>query len=151
MTIPQIKQFGGSTCYNLKKFKTQTMEKITNSINWVEIPVLNFVRAKEFYSRIYDFEMYDEIMGASRMGFLPMERESQGVGGAIVQGSGYTPTSLGAKVYLNGGKDLLTVLNRVNAAGGEILTPKTKISDEIGYFASFEDTEGNHIYLHSMG
>jgi predicted enzyme related to lactoylglutathione lyase len=126
------------------------MEKLTNSINWVEIPVLNFNRAKEFYSRIYDYEMHEETIGVFRMGFLPMERESEGVGGAIVQGNGYTPTSLGAKVYLNGGKDLLTVLNRVNGAGGEILTNKTKISDEIGFFASFEDTEGNHIYLHSM-
>jgi len=76
--------------------------------------------------------------------------EWQGVGGAIVQGSGYVPTSLGAKVYLNGGKNLLTVLNRIEQAGGEIITPKTKISDEIGYYAVFEDTEGNHICLHSM-
>ena len=125
------------------------MEKMTNSINWVEIPVLNFERAKEFYSRIYDYEMFEETMLSGRMGFLPMERDSQGVGGAIVQGNGYIPTSLGAKVYLNGGKDLLTILNRIIAAGGEIITPKTKISDELGYFAVFEDTEGNHVSLHS--
>ena len=130
-------------------FKTQTMEKMANSINWVEIPVLNFERAKEFYSRLYDFEMFENTMGSLRLGYLPMDKDSQGVGGAIVQGNGYVPSSLGAKVYLNGGKDLLTVLNRVNAAGGEIVVPKTKISDEIGYFAIFEDTEGNHIALHS--
>lgn len=128
------------------------MEKMTNSVNWVEIPVLNFDRAKEFYSRLYDFEMHEEMFASFRMGFLPMERESNGVGGAIVQGSGYVPSAaLGAKVYLNGGADLLTVLNRVEGAGGEIVTPKTKISDEIGYYAVFEDTEGNHISLHSMG
>ncbi|MBW8325019.1 MAG: hypothetical protein K0M50_09675 [Prolixibacteraceae bacterium] len=126
------------------------MEKFINSVNWVEIPVLNFDRAKEFYSRIYDYEMFEEIMGSWRMGFLPMDPESRGVGGAIVQGSGYVPTSLGAKVYLNGGKDLLTVLNRIEQAGGEIITQKTKISDEIGYYAVFEDTEGNHVCLHSM-
>lgn len=126
------------------------MEKFINSVNWVEIPVLNFDRAKEFYSRIYDYEMFEEIMGSWRMGFLPMDSESRGVGGAIVQGSGYVPTSLGAKVYLNGGKDLLTVLNRIEQAGGEIITQKTKISDEIGYYAVFEDTEGNHVCLHSM-
>lgn len=125
------------------------MEKMTNSVNWVEIPVLNFERAKEFYSRIYNYEMYEETMGHLRMGFLPMERESQGVGGAIVQGTGYTPSSLGAKIYLNGGKDLLNVLNRVEGAGGDVLVHKTKITDEIGYFAAFEDPEGNHIYLHS--
>lgn len=126
------------------------MEKMTNSINWVEIPVLNFDRAKEFYSRIYDYEMHEMMMGPLRMGFLPMDPDSQGVGGAIVQGDGFVPTALGTKVYLNGGKDLLTVLNRVIAAGGEIITPKTLISDEIGYYAVFEDTEGNHISLHSM-
>ncbi|HZL12269.1 MAG TPA: VOC family protein [Prolixibacteraceae bacterium] len=126
------------------------MEKMTNSINWFEIPVLNFDRAKEFYSRIYDFEMTESTMASVRMGFFPMDTGSQGVGGAIVQGNGYLPTSLGIKVYLNGGKDLLSVLNRVNAAGGDIIVPKTKISDKIGYFAVFEDTEGNHISLHSM-
>jgi len=113
----------------LQTFKTQTMEKMTNSINWVEIPVINFDRAKEFYSRIYDYEMYEETIGAFRMGFLPMDRESQGVGGAIVQGSGYTPTALGAKVYMNGGANLLTVLNRVEGAGGDVLTRKIGMTD----------------------
>ena len=125
------------------------MEKMINSINWVEIPVINFEVAKEFYSRIYDYEMTESTMGTNRMGFLPMDPDSQGVGGAIVQGSGYIPSSLGAKVYLNGGKDLFTVLNRVIAAGGAIIHPKTKISDDIGYFAVFEDTEGNHLAIHS--
>ncbi len=125
------------------------MEKMTNSINWVEIPVLNFERAKHFYSKIYNYEMYEETIAGCRMGFLPMERDSNGVGGAIVQGQGYVPSSLGAKVYLNGGQNLLTVLNRVEGAGGEVIVHKTKISDEIGYFAVFEDTEGNHIALHS--
>lgn len=123
---------------------------MTNSINWFEIPVLNFERAKEFYSRIYDYEMHEMMMGSLRMGFLPMDPDSQGVGGAIVQGDGFVPTALGTKVYLNGGKDLLAVLNRVIAAGGEIITPKTLITEEIGYYAVFEDTEGNHISLHSM-
>jgi len=126
------------------------MEKMTNSINWFEIPVLNFDRAKEFYSRIYDYDMHEMMMGPLRMGFLPMDPDSQGVGGAIVQGDGFVPTALGTKVYLNGGKDLMTVLNRVIAAGGEIILAKTQINDEFGYYAVFEDTEGNHISLHSM-
>jgi uncharacterized protein len=125
------------------------MEKYIHSVNWVEIPVLNFTRAKEFYSFIYDYEMPENTMDSGRMGFLPMDPESQGIGGAIVQGNEYIPTANGVKVYLNGGKDLNNVLNRVISAGGEIITKKTKINDEIGYFAVFEDTEGNHISLHS--
>lgn len=125
------------------------METMTNSVNWVEIPVLNFERAKEFYSHIYEYDMYEEVIGGWRMGFLPMERESRGVGGAIVQGTGYIPSKLGSRVYLNGGEDLQKVLSRVVGAGGEVVQAKTKISDEIGYFAIFEDTEGNHVALHS--
>lgn len=125
------------------------MEKMTNSINWFEIPVLNFDRAKEFYSRIYNYEMTETTMNATRMGFLPMDRDSQGVGGAIVQGNGFIPSSLGVKIYLNGGNDLQQVLDRVIAAGGEVITHKTKINDEYGYYAVFEDPEGNHISLHS--
>lgn len=125
------------------------MEKLINSVSWVEIPVLNFERAKEFYSRIYEYEMYETVMGDCRMGFLPMDPESMGVGGAIVQGNGYIPSSMGAKVYLNGGRNLQNVLDRVNACGGEILVHKTKIADDHGFFAVFEDTEGNHVSLHS--
>jgi len=125
------------------------MEKMINSIDWFEIPVLNFDRAKEFYSRIYNYEMTETSINSLRMGLLPMDRDANGIGGAIVQGNDFIPTSLGVKVYLNAGKDLMEVLNRVIAAGGEIIVQKTKINDEFGYFAMFEDTEGNHISLHS--
>ncbi|HET6558947.1 MAG TPA: VOC family protein [Prolixibacteraceae bacterium] len=125
------------------------MEKMTNSINWFEIPVLNFDRAKEFYSRIYNYEMQESTENAFRMGFLPMERDAGGVGGAIVQGNGFIPSALGVKIYLNGGEDLQHVLDRVIAAGGEVIQHKTKINDEYGYYAIFEDPEGNHISLHS--
>jgi predicted enzyme related to lactoylglutathione lyase len=126
------------------------MEKMTNSINWFEIPVLNFERAKEFYSRLYNYEMTETSMNALRMGFLPMDQDSQGVGGAIVQGNGFIPSSLGVKIYLNGGNDLQTILDRVIAAGGEVIQHKTKINDELGYYAVFEDPDGNHISLHSL-
>lgn len=126
------------------------MENFVNSVNWVEIPVLNFDRAKEFYSKIYDYSMPENMMPSGRMGFLPMDPQAGGIGAAIVQGHDYIPSHLGAKVYLNGGNDLQTVLNRVDAAGGEVLVHKTKITDEIGYFAVFEDTEGNRISLHSQ-
>ena len=134
--------------FYLDKYQ-HVMEKVKDAFVWVEIPVLNFERAKEFYSKIFDYEMYEENMGPLRMGFLPMERESQGVGGAIVQGQDYVPSKLGAKVYLNGGEDLTVVLDRIDKAGGRVVRPKVKITDEIGYFAEFEDPEGNHVFLHS--
>lgn len=124
------------------------MEMFTNSLNWFEIPVSDFDRAKLFYSMIYNYEMPDQMMGPVRMGFFLAE--NGGIGGAIVQGEGYVPSQEGTLVYLNGGKDLSVVLDRVENAGGKIIHSKTKINDELGYFAIFNDSEGNKMALHSM-
>ena len=122
----------------------------TNAISWVEIPVTDFERAKSFYSKIFDYEMPEMEMDSYKMGFLLSDQENGGVGGAIVQGEDCEPSKKGSKVYLNGGNDLTVVLNRVEAAGGKIIAPKTEITPEFGFFATFEDTEGNYISLHSM-
>src|SRR3954451_9581130 len=106
------------------------MEMLHNAISWFEIPVNDFNRAKKFYSKIYDFEMPEMVMGNSRMGFLLYQQEKGGVGGAIVEGLEYVPSKEGTKLYLNGGNDLQTVLDRVEAAGGKIITQKTLISPD---------------------
>lgn len=126
------------------------MEIVKNAVNWFEIPVVNFERARRFYSQIFDFDMPTMQMGAVWMGMLLYDHENQGIGGAICQGEGYVPAQTGTLIYLNGGKDLTTVLNRVQKAGGQILVPKTLIDPENGHFAIFVDTEGNKIGLHSM-
>ena len=82
-----------------------------------------------------------------KMAFLPADNKS--VGGAVCSGEGYKPSMDGAKLYLNGGEDLNHPLSRVESAGGKVVMPKTKISDEIGYFAIFVDTEGNQVAFHS--
>ena len=119
-----------------------------NAINWFEIPATDFDRAVRFYSAIYDNDMPTRDMEHIKMGFFSHEQGQ--VGGAVVSGDGYHPSQDGAKVYLNGGADLSAVLDRVETAGGSVVTGKTEISPEIGYFAIIQDTEGNHVYLHSM-
>lgn len=118
---------------------------MSNAINWFEIPVTDFGRAKKFYSNIFDFEMQEMNMGPHLMGFFP----SGGVSGAIVKAEGYKPSQDGAVVYLSGGDDLTTVFNRIEKAGGKIIQPKTMVTEEIGYIAFFIDTEGNKVALHS--
>lgn len=126
------------------------MEMTTHSLNWFEIPVADFGRAKAFYSAIFDFEMPEMPMGPRTMGFFLHDRTA-GVGGAIIAGDGCVPAATGTLVYLAAGKDLSTVLSRVEPAGGGVLTPKTLIAPEMGYFAIFSDSEGNTVGLHSMG
>jgi len=118
---------------------------MSNAINWFEIPATDMERAVNFYSAILDAEMQRNEMGGYTMAFFP----SEGVSGALVQGAGYIPSETGIVPYLNGGDDLTTILSRVESAGGTIVLPKTKITDEIGYMAFFKDSEGNKIGLHS--
>ncbi len=125
------------------------MDGKANVLNWFEIPVKDFERAKHFYEAIFEIEMPTMEMGDATMGFFPYTPGSGITSGAICKGPGYIPTNLGPKIYFNGNPDLATVLNRVNAAGGEVLVPKEMVTPEHGFMGVFRDTEGNHIYLHS--
>lgn len=120
-----------------------------NAINWFEIPVKNFDKAKKFYETILGAEM--QLMEAMGMksGFFPAELTTGGIGGCIIQGKGYEPSEKGTLVYLNGGDDLSIPLSKVEAAGGKILMLKTSIGPN-GFMAHFTDTEGNKVAFHSM-
>ena len=120
-------------------------KKLKHYVNWFEIPALNLQRAVAFYNQIYGIEMETVELNGYSMAFFPTE----GIGGAIVMGQGCIPSETGTLVYLNGGKDLTSILERIEGAGGRIIMNKTKINDESGYFALFIDTEGNRLALHS--
>jgi len=123
----------------------------THAINWFEIPVMNFDRAKKFYETLFDYQMPETQMGPARMGFLLYDFQNGGRGGAIVHNPGfYTPSKNGTLVYLNCDPDLSIVLDKVTAAGGKILQMKTDIGQNLGFWAIIEDSEGNRIALHSM-
>jgi predicted enzyme related to lactoylglutathione lyase len=121
-----------------------------NAINWFEITVSNYERAKKFYAEIMGVEITDHHMDDKNIkyGIFPYDMEN-GVGGALMQMEGMNPSMDGATIYLNGGDDLSTSLTKVENAGGKILIPKTSIGED-GFFAQFSDTEGNRIALHSM-
>ena len=118
-----------------------------NVINWFEIPATDFGRSVRFYKKILDIDIHETEMFGMKTGFMPTD--GMNVSGALVQGEGYTPSTNGAIIYLNGGNDLQNILSRVEDAGGKVVLPKTQISPEMGYFAMFIDTEGNKMALHS--
>ena len=125
------------------------MEITTHALAWFEIPVVDFDRARAFYSRIFDYDMPVATMGRNRLGFL-LHEQGRGIGGAIVKGQGYVPGNDGVLVYLAGGQDLAIVLARIEAAGGRVVQPKTEVAPDLGFYAVFADTEGNRIGLHSI-
>ncbi len=121
----------------------------TNALNWFELPVIDFARAKAFYERIFEVELSERQMGPRKMGFLPYDF-TRGVGGAIVEAPDFIPSTQGSLIYLNAGPDLSVVLDRIEPAGGKVLMGKTEVGPNLGFHALFLDPEGNRVALHSM-
>lgn len=125
-----------------------------NSISWFEIPVEDLQRAQTFYETIFDMKMASIDLPNFQMRTFPTSATKQEtVSGALVktQPGFYHPSNThGILIYLNANPNVQLVVNKVEAAGGKILVPKTKISDEYGCMAIIEDTEGNRIGLHNV-
>jgi uncharacterized protein len=126
------------------------MEKLgtdTNALNWFEISVIEIDRAAKFYENIFDINlMRGEMMGMQMAAFPSMPPHS---GGSLVKSPQHKPSMDGSVIYLNGNPDLQFVLDRVVAAGGQVILPKTLINEQVGYMAFIIDTEGNKVGLHS--
>lgn len=123
-----------------------------HAISWFEIPTTDINRAQLFYETIFQMKMQVMDFGEMKMRMFPLDDPMTQVGGTLIQTDGFHIPSAtdGPLLYLNGNPDCSIVLDRVEAAGGKIVMPKTTISDEYGDMAIFIDTEGNRIALHNV-
>lgn len=123
-----------------------------NAISWFEIPSTDLDRATRFYEAIFQVTLFPLDVAQIKMRMFPIDDPATGIGGAVVYADGfYKPSSTdGPLLYLNANPDVQHVLDRVEAAGGQVIVPKTEISPEYGYMAIMVDTEGNRIGLHSV-
>lgn len=109
----------------------------------VEIPAPDLDKAAEFYSKLFGWKvrMMPEMDYAD---WSPEEGEEGAVGGGFSKQA--KPSTDGALLYI-GVDDIEAKLAEIETAGGKTLTPKTKISDEYGYYAEFTDIFGNKLGL----
>lgn len=121
-----------------------------HAISWFEIPSSNLERATKFYEAIFGVQLIAMDTPNIRMRLFPLE-DMSGIGGAVVDSGGFHKPSAtdGPLIYLNGNPDVQIILDKVEAAGGKIMVPKTEISPEYGHMTVIIDTEGNRIGLHS--
>jgi predicted enzyme related to lactoylglutathione lyase len=149
--------FGFMACNSQNKSNSETekqdlpVEKNINDMNsfisLFEIPATDIPRAVNFYQAILDVNIEKMEMPGMEMGIFPYE--GQMVTGVIMKGEGFKPSANGVTIYLNGGDNLQTILDKVEKNGGKIVVPKTAHADESGFFALFLDTEGNKLGLNS--
>ena len=121
---------------------------MANSLNWYEIPAKDADRARKFYETVLDTNMQkmDGMPGYKMYAFSWTETE---LGGGVIEGEGYVPSTEGVVIYLNAGNSLSACVNRVAGAGGKVLQEKIPIGEN-GFMAYIIDTEGNKVGLHSM-
>ena len=79
-------------------------------------------------------------------GLLP--DADNGVGGCLVIGDEYKPSTDGPMIYLNCARRLDAAVAAAEMDGGKILKPKHQIGPH-GFRAVILDSEGNRIALHS--
>jgi uncharacterized protein len=114
---------------------------------WFDIPVDDLDRAMRFYEQVIGSPL-QRYSAPSIEGALFPER---GVTGTLLKGEGFVPGTNGSVIYLDGGSDLSSMLERAGLAGGRVLLPKTEIEGDRGFFAYFLDSEGNRVGIHSTG
>lgn len=122
---------------------------IRNAISWFEIPTADLDRAQKFYETIFGITLTPLDLDNIKMRMFPVDDPSA-VGGALCHSEGFYHPSMthGPLLYLNANPDIQPILDKVEAAGGKVLVPKTQISPEYGYMAVMQDSEGNRIALH---
>lgn len=121
-----------------------------NVVGWFEIPVKDMERATKFYETVFGFKLERHKLGPLDMAWFPFVEGNGAMGSLVYNEEFYKPSTDGTLVYFTSHSgDLAIELSRIEKAGGKVIQPKTLITEEIGYMALFNDTEGNRIALHS--
>jgi predicted enzyme related to lactoylglutathione lyase len=113
-----------------------------------EIPTDDLSRAKEFYGSVFGWELRTmeemdyTIAQTAPVDDRQMPTEPGAINGGLTKRSAETPVP----VLTIGVRSVDDSLKRIEAAGGDIVQPKTEIPG-MGSFAYAKDSEGNVIGL----
>lgn len=120
------------------------MEKL---LAFFEIPAADFSRAVKFYEAVLQLELAVSECETEKMALFPAGEGE--ISGAISWAEGFEPSIKGVLIHFRV-EDISDTITRIEKHGGKMIRPKTKIECEnMGYFAMFEDCEGNTIGLYA--
>ncbi|MEO1049725.1 MAG: VOC family protein [Bacteroidota bacterium] len=119
-----------------------------NAIQNFNIPVVEFERAVQFYSTLLNYEIQTTDFNGIKLGFFACDHENGGVGGTLLSDPSATPSKMGTMVFLHAGEDLQQALDRMPDTG-DVVVPKSPLGPNMGFFAIFDDSEGNRVGLFS--
>lgn len=135
------------------------------SIQWIQIPAKNLVRASSFYENVFGasffFEELNEIPHAI---FKASGAKKELIHGAIIEVKNKEVSGVGPILFFDATGDFETILDLIKENGGEVThsktliiskensnsytIPNTYIDNKPGYYAHFIDSEGNRMGLY---
>ena len=120
-----------------------------NAISWFEIPVADIDRAQAFYETVLARKLRRENFGGETLAVFPCDDPA--TGGALQAGANASARAgTGIRIYLDCMPSIDAVLARIEAAGGQIVAPKSALPPGMGFIAHLRDTEGNEVGLHAL-
>jgi predicted enzyme related to lactoylglutathione lyase len=111
----------------------------------IEFHTTDLQETKAFYEEIFGWTV-QVFPGFETYG---MFRTPDGFGGGFDAGPNADPPSDKGPIVHIEVDDVDATLKLIEERGGKTLVPKTKISDEFGYYALFLDNVGNRVALWS--
>ena len=115
-----------------------------NTITHIEIPAPDLARAIAFYSAIFNWKI--EIVKEGSYAFFMIGDAN--TGGGLNAALKVAEEETGCQIVVDV-EDIEQNLAAVQAAGGKIILTKTDIGGGHGYYAIFQDPNGNHLQIHS--
>ena len=113
---------------------------MANTVCHVEFVAENIGAAGEFYSKVFGWELTPA--GEQYVIWSAGKNE---IGGGIMPVEAWT---VGQRTFAYiKVDDIQAMLSAVNTAGGSTIHPKTKISDEHGFYAVIKDPQGTIVGL----
>lgn len=112
-------------------------------LSWWEIQVADLEVAQKFYSAVFGWSF--QPFGPN---YVSAADDSGEPGGGVYTDDNDpgAPTGRSPRIYFDT-EELEAVLDRVRAAGGKVTNERTLISEDMGWWADFEDPSGIRIGL----
>jgi predicted enzyme related to lactoylglutathione lyase len=115
-----------------------------HTITHIEIPAPDMEKAKKFYSEVFGWSV--EVMPDGTYAIFSVGDTN--TGGGFDASIKPAPEKSGPGLVINV-EDIPEKLEEIIKAGGKVIQNKTEIQGGYGFYARFQDTNGNHMQIHS--
>lgn len=115
-----------------------------NTITHIEIPAPDLEKAIDFYSNVFNWEV--QVIQPGTYAFFKIGQTNSGGGfDALLKPA---QEKFGPQITVDV-DNIEVALKKIQEKGGVVPLPKTEIDGGHGFYACFQDTNGNNLQLHS--